>query len=234
MNGDAERLRGGLSRLGVWLLEELHHVAPPTIFFALGFNLVAFSLDLVVGQYLPQLGNFLVATTAALVVGKAVLVADKMPFLRRYDTAPLIWPILFKTVVYGAFVFVARMIEAYVHYIVDTGKVLGFVSFMLGQFRLHRFLFIQIWIFVLFLAYTTATEFNGLFGDGELFRLLFRWRTTELKLNRRQRIKALTAISRLTATYSSQELREPGNQANSRLFTLVAALGRKDERGPGR
>lgn len=37
--------------------------------------------------------------------GKAVLVAEKMPFMRRFDGAPLIQPILFKTVVYWAFVF---------------------------------------------------------------------------------------------------------------------------------
>jgi hypothetical protein len=40
------------------------------------------------------------ATMAALVVGKAVLVANKIPLLRRYDRAPLIQPILFKTVFY--------------------------------------------------------------------------------------------------------------------------------------
>jgi hypothetical protein len=37
---------------------------------------------------------------AALVVGKAVLVANKMSLLRRYDRAPLIQPILYKTAFY--------------------------------------------------------------------------------------------------------------------------------------
>ncbi|MFO1055581.1 MAG: hypothetical protein U1E53_01285 [Dongiaceae bacterium] len=41
-------------------------------------------------NYLVQLAGFMVATVSALVVGKAVLVADKMPFLRRFDGAP--WP----------------------------------------------------------------------------------------------------------------------------------------------
>jgi hypothetical protein len=33
---------------------------------------------------------------AALVVGKAVLVTDHMPFMRRFEGAPLLQPIRFK------------------------------------------------------------------------------------------------------------------------------------------
>jgi len=46
----------------------------------------------------------MVATMAALVVGKSVLVANVMPFLRRFDTTPIIRPVLFKTIVYWAVV----------------------------------------------------------------------------------------------------------------------------------
>ena len=39
--------------------------------------------------------NFFGATLAALLVGKAVLVVDNLPFMRRFDGAPLIQPILY-------------------------------------------------------------------------------------------------------------------------------------------
>jgi hypothetical protein len=134
--------RGG--RVLAWLVEELRHALPAMVFFAIGFNLVVLSMNLVLAQYFIHFGGFLVATTAALVVGKAVLVADKMRFLRRFDTAPLIRPILFKTLVYWAFVFVARLIEAWVHYAIDTGRLTGFAAFTVEQFSWHRFLFIQL------------------------------------------------------------------------------------------
>ena len=57
---------------------------------------------------------------------------------------------------------------------------------------------IQIWLMVLFLAYVTIHELNQLFGDGELYRLFFRWRSSEAKLTRRQRIRLLTRLNRLT------------------------------------
>jgi hypothetical protein len=221
----AER-RGG--RVLAWLAEEFRHALPAMVFFAIGFNLVVLSMNLVLAQYFIHFGGFLVATTAALVVGKAVLVADKMRFLRRFDTAPLIRPILFKTLVYWAFVFVARLIEAWVHYAIDTGRLTGFAAFTVEQFSWHRFLFIQLWILVLFLIYSTASELNSAFGHGELVRVLFTRRSSTLKLSRRQRVRALVRVSRLAEAYPAAELWEPGTDAHRELVELVSALGRAE------
>ena len=79
-------------RVGGHILEEIRHVLPATIYFFLGFNLVLLTKQLMLEQYLIQFSGFFIATGAALIVGKVVLVVDKMPFLRRYDHAPLIRP----------------------------------------------------------------------------------------------------------------------------------------------
>jgi hypothetical protein len=39
-----------------------------------------------------------------------------------------------------------------------------------------------------------------LIGDGKLYRLFFRWSSSEAKLTRRQCIRLLTRINRLTKT----------------------------------
>jgi hypothetical protein len=52
---------------------------------------------------------------AALLVGKAVLVTDKLPFMRRFDGAPMIQPILFKSAIYWLCVFMVRLAERLVH-----------------------------------------------------------------------------------------------------------------------
>ena len=96
--------------MGTWFLHELYQIIPPTIFFCIGFNLIVLTTNLILADYSVAFGNFMLATTAALFVGKAVLVADEMPFLGRYDRAPLLLPILFETLVYWAFVFTARLL----------------------------------------------------------------------------------------------------------------------------
>jgi hypothetical protein len=210
-----------------FLKHEFFLILPPTIFFAVGFNLVALSTNLILGRYLVDFSRFMLATTAALIVGKAVLVADTMPLLRRFDAAPLIRPILFKTAVYWVFVFIARLLEAIVHYLVDNGTLAGAAAFLLESFSWHRFAFIQLWILVLFLIYVTASEFNALFGQGELARILFRHRSTELKLGRRQRIRTLTQLNRLTEKYSTAELADPKTRVHNEFVHLIEQLAAK-------
>jgi len=89
----------GVRRVGAWFLHELYEILPPVIFFFVGFNLSVLTTNLILADYSAAVGNFMLATTGALIVGKAVLIADAMPFLRRYDRAPLLEPILFKTFV---------------------------------------------------------------------------------------------------------------------------------------
>jgi hypothetical protein len=93
-----------------------------------------------------------------------------------------------------------------------------------AHFTWHRFAAIQIWIFVLFLIYTTGTELNALFGDGELAKILFTRRSSDLKLNRRQRIRALVKLSRLTETHTLDELRDRNSAAHAEMIGLISGL----------
>ena len=113
---------GFVHRAGAFVLHEFLEMLPPTIFFFIGFNLIVLTTNLILADYSVAFGNFMLATTAALVVGKAVLVADEMPFLGRYDRAPLLLPILFKTLVYWAFVFIARLLEAFIRFLADRAQ----------------------------------------------------------------------------------------------------------------
>lgn len=210
-----------------FILEELKAALPPTLFFAVGFNLIVLTQRLILADYLLHFAGFMVATTSALVVGKSVLVADKLPILRRFDNAPLIKPILFKTFMYWAVVFIARLLEAYVHYLAGGGQFGKFLSTLAGNFSLRRFLFIQIWILVLFLIYVTAAELNALFGDGELRRILFSRPRSALSRSRRQRIRALVQLSRLTERYSPDELGRPNSEPHREMVGLIRQLAER-------
>jgi hypothetical protein len=169
------------SRLLSFFVKELREIMPPTIFFGVGFNLIVLTTDLILADYLVSFGNFVVATMAALVVGKAVLVANALPFLRRFDNAPLIRPVLFKTIVYWAVVFLVRFLEKLIEYSFAGGSLSGIPEYVASHFTWHRFAAIQIWIFVLFLIYTSVIELNGRFGDGLIFKIFFTKRSAELK-----------------------------------------------------
>src|SRR5215472_5256076 len=205
----------GIRRVGAWSLHELYDILPPVIFFFVGFNLIVLTT------------NFMLATTGALVVGKAVLVADAMTFLRRYDRAPLLEPILFKTFVYWAFVFVARLLEAFVEFLMHGHPLREFLPHLASTFSWHHFAAVQIWIFVLFLIYVTGSELNQLFGHGELKRIFLTYRPSDLQLNRRQRIRELAHLSRLADAHSLAEFRDPTSTAHIQLVEIVRRLTSK-------
>jgi hypothetical protein len=221
---------GRWARLGAVIVRECKEVIPPTVFFFVGFNLILLTKRLMLAEYLIAYAGFLVATTSALIVGKVVLIADKMPILRRFDYAPLAYPILFKTLVYTALVAVARLLEALIHYLIRGGTLGkgGFADEVLGNFSWDRFIAVQLWIAVLFLIYVSAHELNELFGDGELFRILFRRRSSALKAARRARIRLLARLSRLTEAHPMAVLEDPASPEHSELVAILRDLVQRD------
>ena len=218
---------GFVRRAGAFLLHELREMLPPTIFFFVGFNLILLTTNLLLANYGAQFLNFMLATAAALVVGKAVLVANATRSIRRYDRAPLIRPILFKSVFYWAVVFVARLLEHFIRFwLIEHNPLGSFLPHMVATFDWHRFVAIQLWILVLFLVYVTATELNHLFGEGELWHILFTSRPSELPLDRRQRIFELVRLSKLADAHSMDEFRDPRTPAHSQLVDIVHRIAR--------
>jgi hypothetical protein len=181
-----------LSRRAIaWWLTQVKHALPPTIFFFVGFNLILYTKRLILQEHGIEFSGFFTSLVAALLVGKAVLVTDNMRFMRRFDGAPMLQPILFKSAIYWLCVLIVRLAEELVHFVAAGGAITDFGDHFAGQFPLARFLSIQIWLMVLFLVYVTMHELNELFGDGELYRLFAfvcsRVSTGSLKLTQSRR-----------------------------------------------
>ena len=214
----------GLRRPFDWWLAQVKHVLPPTIFFFVGFNLILWTKHLILREHNIEFSGFVVATLAALLVGKAVLVTDNLPLMRRFDGRPLIQPILFKTAIYWWCILLVRLTEQLIYFLVGGGAISDFPTFLIEHFSWPRFLSIQIWLMVLFLVYVTAHELDTLFGDGELRRLFFRWRSSEAKLTRRRRIRLLIELNRLTEANSIEAISERGSPPYTALIGILDEL----------
>jgi hypothetical protein len=213
-----------LRRAFDWWREQVKHALPPTFFFFVGFNLILWTKRLILEEHGVEFSGFFTATVGALVVGKAVLVTDNLPFMHRFDGAPMIQPILFKSAIYWLCILIVRLAERLVYFLVAGGAIADFPEHLIQHFSWSRFLSIQIWLMVLMLAYVTIHELNMLFGDGELFRLFFRWRASTAKLTRRQRIRLLTLLNRLTEANSVEAISERSSPAHAELVDILREL----------
>ena len=213
-----------LWRATTWWFAQMQRALPPTIFFFVGFNLILWTKRLILEEHGVEYRGFFTALFAALLVGKAVLVTDNMPFMRRFDGAPMIQPVLFKSAIYWLCVLLVRMAEECVYFVAAGGGIGDFADYLVDRFSLARFLSVQIWLMVLFLAYVTIHELNKLFGDGELYRLFFRWRSSEAKLARRQRIRLLKRLNRLTEANPIEAFSERTSPVHVELVDILREL----------
>jgi hypothetical protein len=210
--------------VGRRFVQAFREVLPPTLFFLFSFNLIVFTTNLLVHDYWFKLSSFLIATTTALVVGKAVLVVNHIRLIDRYRGAPLIQPILYKALFYTLVVMVVRLAERFIHLAIDDQGFAEALDLAVHDFSWRRFAAIQIWIFTCFLIYVTATELSRLLGEGQLFRLFFRHRSNQHRLTRRQHVRALMELSRLAETTPREQLLDAATPQGQRLVTIVDAL----------
>jgi hypothetical protein len=153
--------------------EELLAMIPPTIFFFLTLSLVAVVRMLMTrGSGLPLATPIQVAV-GALILGKAVLIADMLPIINRFPDKPLAYNVAWKTTIY---VFVALVIH-YLERLVDFWKAAG--GFVAGNEKLlaemvwPHFWAIQILLTVLIFEYCVMHEIVRVIGAKKVREMFF-------------------------------------------------------------
>jgi hypothetical protein len=155
------------------LKEEFFKLLPPTIFFFLALHIVMFVRVLMLKGTGVAPSSSVSIAVAALILGKAVLIADMLPMINRLPNKPLIYNIAWKTVIYW-------LISAAIHYLerlVDFWRQAG--GFVAGNEKLWaeiiwpHFWAIQILLFVLIAIYCTMHELVRVIGREEVLRIFF-------------------------------------------------------------
>jgi hypothetical protein len=153
--------------------EELFALLPPTIFFFVALHIVALIRALMTqASGISPLSTVSIAV-AALILGKAVLIADMLPFINRYPKEPLIYNVAWKTAIY-------LIISAFIHYLErlfefarSAGGVVAGNKNLLAEIVWPHFWAIQIVLFVLILTYCTARELGRVIGKDRARRIFF-------------------------------------------------------------
>jgi len=155
------------------LKEEFFAILPPTIFFFVALHLLTFIRVLMAeGSHFVPLSTMSIAI-AALILGKAVLVADILPPINRYPGKPLAYNIAWKTTIY---LLVATLIH-YLERLIDFSRQAG--GFVAGNEKLlaeivwPHYWAVQIILFILILVYCTARELARVIGKQKMLRLFF-------------------------------------------------------------
>ena len=162
-----------MSKILSKLKEEFLALLLPTIFFFVALHIVAFIRVLMLKDTgISPLSSVSIAV-AALILGKAVLLADMLPMINRFPNKPLIYNVAWKTLIY-------LVVSALIHYLerlIDFWRQAG--GFVAGNAKLlseiiwPHFWAIQLILFVLILIYCTMHELVRVIGKEKVLRIFF-------------------------------------------------------------
>ena len=155
------------------LKEEFFKILPPTIFFFVALHLVMFSYVLMLEGTAVYTSSPISIAVAALILGKAVLIADMVPMINRFPNEPLIYNVAWKTLIYWLVAALIHYLERLVDFWRQTGGVVAGNQKLLAEIIWPHFWAIQIILFLLIAMYCTMHELVRVIGKEKVLRIFF-------------------------------------------------------------
>ena len=160
-----------MSKLPERIRDEIHKLIPPTLFFFVTLHLVALERALMLKGTGIALTTSLQVTVAALILGKAVLIADMLPVINRYPDKPLIYNVAWKTGIYVLVALLLHYLEHLVDFWKEAGGLVAANERMLAEIIWPHFVAIQLVVTVLIAMYCIVHELIRVLGDDRVREL---------------------------------------------------------------
>jgi hypothetical protein len=162
-----------VTKLATKLKEEFFALLPPTIFFFVALHIVAFVRVLMLkGTGISRLSSMSIAV-AALIPGKAVLIADMLPMINRFPDKPLIYNVAWKTLIYLLLASLIHYLERLIDFSRQAGSLVSGNQKLFTEMVWPHFWAIQILLLVLILMYCTTHELVRVMGRDKVLRIFF-------------------------------------------------------------
>jgi hypothetical protein len=155
------------------LKEEFFKILPPTIFFFVALHIVAFVHALMLKKTGIAPSSSISIAVAALILGKAVLIADMVPMINRFPNKPLIYNVAWKTLIYWLMATLIHYVERLIDFWRQTGGFVAGNQKLLTEIIWPHFWAIQIILFVLIAMYCTMHELVRVMGREKVMRIFF-------------------------------------------------------------
>ena len=162
-----------MTKLSTKLKEEFFKLLPPTIFFFVALHIVAFVHVLMLKRTGISPSSSISIAIAALILGKAVLIADMLPMINRFPNKPLIYNVAWKTVIYWLISVAIHYVERLIDFWRETGSFVAGNQKLLAEIVWPHFWAIQIILFVLIAAYCMVHELVRVIGKEKTLRIFF-------------------------------------------------------------
>jgi hypothetical protein len=162
-----------MSKLSAKIKEEIYALLPPTIFFFIALHMVALFRILMLKGTGISIGTSASVTVAALILGKAVVIADLLPFINRYPDKPLAYNVAWKTTIYVLIAMIVHYLERLIDFWREAGGFIAGNEKMFAEIVWPHFWAIQMLLMVVILMYCMMRELVHMIGGDKVRRMFF-------------------------------------------------------------
>lgn len=148
--------------------EEFLKMLPPTIFFFVMLNIVLLVRALLTRDTGLSVPTFATVLISSLILGKAVLLANMLPFINRFPEKPLIWNATWKTLIYALVATFIHYLERLHEFWKETHDVGAANHALLTQMNWAHFVAIEILLLALIFNYCVFAELARVIGPARL------------------------------------------------------------------
>ena len=120
--------------------------------------------------------NYGFAVIEALLLGKVIMIGDALGLGHGLEQRPLIYPTLYKTIVFSCFVAAFKVIEHVIKTLWQGGEIIGdLLAF--SHDGSHEVLAYSLIVFLALIPFFAVRELGRVFGGGNIRALFFRKRS---------------------------------------------------------
>jgi len=156
--------------------EEFLALLPPTLFFFVALHILGVVRALMTkGTGLPLTSSAQIAV-GALILGKAVLLADLLPAINRFPGKPLAYNVAWKSAIYFLVATLIHYLERLIDFWKEAGSFVAANQKLLEVIVWPHFWALQIVLLVLILNYCVIRELSRVVGADKMMTMFFRSR----------------------------------------------------------
>jgi hypothetical protein len=144
------------------------------LFFFIVFHMLAATRAVLTGKHGFSLFRSTVALVASFTVAHSISFIRKRPLTQRLDNRPMIWAILWKTLVFGTVTMLFHWGEELFHGILRTHDLAQAVDEMVHALPASYRLIIQMWLWSAVFLFSVMAEIVDRFGADRVRAVMFR------------------------------------------------------------
>jgi hypothetical protein len=152
-----------MSKVMAIVAREIREAVPALLFFLVVFHMILITKDVILEDYNITTTSAAIATVSALIVAKAILVAEKLPIARLFS-GRMLYNILWKTLLFSAVSLLFRFVEELIPLIAKHNGLVTAATHLLEEVSWPHFWVLQMWLYASLLLYCLASELVRMIG----------------------------------------------------------------------